>query len=278
MIDRILGNNCYPVLPVILVIDDSGNSLDKSPLDAKKTNSILQSALKIFGATVFAVENKRIEFLFAVVENLRKRATLQHQLLWFIFSGHGQKDRVFVYGRFMEFDKIIQAVTQIDASRFVFFFECCQLGGDRLIMANAETQHMVVYSAPPNEVSFHYDGVGLMATTLAEMLHEGYAKSLNDLQFELRRRLVDKIVEVHNISPEGEQAFKTKHLPVQISTMFESINLYERILEASKTLIIIRHTFYKTSIMLEWPLICPANVGDLHYLSPNHKIAEQQIN
>lgn len=241
----ILRNDCSPVIHAILVTNDNksrhetgtseGNHLSHEPqFNAEDTREVLQNALETFGATVIAVKNQSKEFLLAIIESLKKSAVPKIEFLWFIFSGHGRGSSFSLNGEFMEFDELINETSKIDAQFSVFFFECCQVDGEGVKVTKLQSQHMVVYSAPPNEVSFHYDGVGLMASTLAELLLMDYPKPLNKLQLELRQRLSKRIVAVNKVPPEGEEDFKNKHLPVQTTTIREDINLYEKIQAASK--------------------------------------------
>ena len=218
---------------MILVTNDDP-SAQGPPFNAKATHEVYKKALETFGATVIPVNNQSKEFLFAIVETLKDRGALSCELLWFIFSGHGRESSFSIDQQFVEFDDTIRVVSGIRAPCFFFIFECCQLEGKSVKEAKLQSQHMVLYSAQPNGVSFHYDGVGLMAITLAEMLRKDYRKPLNDLQLELRQNLLEKIVAAKHIPPHEIDSFKRQHLPVQTTNMFENINLYEKIEEASE--------------------------------------------
>ena len=217
---------CRPVILVILVTNDDP-SAQGPPFDVEATHEVYKSALETFGATVIPVKNRSKEFLLAIVEALKDRGTLSCELLWFIFSGHGRESSFSIKQQCMEFDKAISAVSKISAPCFFFIFECCQLEGKGVQAVKFQSQHMVLYSAPPDGVSFHYDGVGLMASTLAEMLQKDYPKSLNDLQLELRQSLLKKAVAASNIPPQ-------EIAPVQTTNMYQDINLYKKIQEASE--------------------------------------------
>lgn len=184
---------------------------------------------------VIPVVNRSKEYLNAILTNLASREIPKScQFLWFIFSGHGRGNSFCVSGESIEFETLIRKAAEISAIRcMAFFFECCQLyNWEGIKVVNIQKEHMTLYSAPPNGKSFHENGVGFMATCLVEML-VGFEGSLNDLQLELRKKLVERMVDTFHVSSDELDSFKEKHLPQHTSTMF-GVHLYNEICSACK--------------------------------------------
>lgn len=230
---------CSLVILTILVIDDSNKhrpSPKEPPFNADKSCKILKTALESFGATVITVKNESLELLHAILEELKTRAAPDScQLLWFVFSGHGCGNNFCIKDELMGVEDLICQASEINISRQMFFFECCLVGSSGVKVANVNKQHMVLYSAPPNKRSYHWNGVGLMVSTLAKLLEEKHASwSLNDLHLLVRQMMLDDLVAKNGISQEKRKDYENEHIPVCISMMTENINLYDEIQEASK--------------------------------------------
>ncbi len=203
--------------------------------DAVKSCAMLKSELESFGVLVFPVINRSKSYLTALLKVLAQTTFPKScELFWFIFTGHGQKSNFCINGQLMEFDYLIHIASEINMRYFAFFFECCQLNGDIIRVSTKQQEHMTIYSSPPNEEAYYYEGVGLMTICLTEMLKGGYEKSLNELQQELRGEMIKRMQEVLRIPKRHQMAFRNQHLPVHTSTMFRDINLYEKARDASK--------------------------------------------
>ena len=207
----------------------------KGPLfDAAKSRDLLKEALESYGVMVIPVINGSREYLAAILTNLASRPMPRScEFLWFIFSGHGVGSHFSVNGELVAFDQLIRKASKINAIRHMaFFFDCCQLNTDGIKVINVQKEHMAVYSAPPNEVAYFLDGVSLMVTCLAELLH-WFKGSLNELQCKLREKLLSKMADVLHIPSDNLDDWKRRHLPHHTSSMFD-INLWNKINEASK--------------------------------------------
>ena len=208
---------------------------NEPPFDAVRSCSLLKDAMESYGVMAIPVVNRSKEYLNAILANLASREIPKScQFLWFIFSGHGSRNSFFVNKDSMEFDILIHKAAEITTIRcMVFFIDCCQLYNWKGIkVVDREKEHMTLYSAPPCGKSFHEDGVGLMVTCLVDML-ACFKGSLNDLQLELREKLVEKMVDTLPVSSDELDKFREKHLPQHTSTMF-GVHLYNEICNARK--------------------------------------------
>lgn len=233
MVDQVLTNG-NPVILVILVTNDNyRQESDGPPFDADESCKVLKTALELFGASVIAVNNESKDLLLAIIESLKTRTfPASCNLLWFIFSGHGRESGFTLNGELVQFTDLICKATEIKLPYSLFFFECCQRHGEVIKVAKVQKEHMAVYSAPPNEDSFHLDGVGLMATALVELLQQDDSMTLNDFQQQIRQKLLDKIVAIK--PTEDPEYLRNKYLPIETSTIIKDINMYDKIQEASK--------------------------------------------
>lgn len=200
--------------------------------DAVKSQDTLKEALEFYGVLVIPVINRSSEYLAAILSNLASRKIPGCELLWFIFSGHGAGSHFLVNDELVPFDELIRKSSAIPIKRMAFFFDCCQVNTNGIKAVDIQKEHMAVYSAPPNEVAYYLDGVGLMVTCLAELLL-WFKGSLNELQCKLREKLLSKMGEVLHIPSGSLEKWRQSHLPHHTSSMFD-INLCNKINEASK--------------------------------------------
>lgn len=250
-IDKVMRNDCHPVILSVLVANDkktdpmsctstdpkaeSSSLTREPPLDAEKSRKILQSNLESFGIVVIPVVNCSKEYLDAILESLAQRQIPQScELFWCIFTGHGHNSCFCVNGKDVPFDDLIQSASRINIRYMAFLFECCQSNSQKVTASDIQKEHIVIYSAPPGKLSYHYEGVGLLTTCLADLLSGNYKGSLNQLQLKLRQKYRDKIVEVFELQPESVDNFVNRHLSIHISNMLEDLNLYSMICDASK--------------------------------------------
>ena len=238
-VDEKLKKDCNPVAIAVLVSNDNlttAPSQDHStPVNAEKSGVLLKKALESYGIMVISIVNKSMEYLSAVLENLTAREIPKSCLfLWFIFSGHGKGSAFCLNGKFMKFNSVIHKAAQIrTVRRMGFFFDCCQLGNwESIKVVGIPKEHMTVYSAPPNGLAFHHDGVGLMVTCLAQLL-QNFTGSLSELQSKLRDRLRSTMIDLLAIPSDDQDEFILNHLPHHTSSMFD-INLYNEVCRASK--------------------------------------------
>lgn len=242
-VSSFLKPDCSPIAICVLVCNDNlkGRNFSESvhyiseepPFDAVKSCALLKEALESYGVLVIPLTNRSREYLTAVLTNLASRDIPREcEILWFIFSGHGEGNNVSVNGELMAFDQLILQTSRIRIRRMAFFFDCCRLNPKYVQHKNLEKEHMVVYSSPPDVVSYYYDGVGLMVMCLAELLL-WFKGSLNELQCILRKNIMSKSLESLVIPPDFTDDWSRKHLPHYTSSMFD-INLSEKISEGSK--------------------------------------------
>ena len=255
-ISGVLKNNCQPLVLALLVADDdnakhrqpqatSGNNItlpcDRTPLlDAEKSCSIVKTALEDNGIVVIPITNRPKDYLLAVLTAL---ATMpiptSCEFLWFLFTGHGSRGAFSMNGESMPFEDLIQEASKIRIKYAAFFFECCQLyRGDKIKAAEIKKQYIAVYSAPPQQISYHYDGVGLMMIVLVDILKEGYTGSVSELQRLVRERLVKKMTETLAIPEDSRESFNKEHLPVHTSTMYDDFCFHKKISDACKLILL----------------------------------------
>ena len=251
----IMKKNCHPTVLSLLVSNDNNaqqqqaetDSTDDSrykrpPLDAEKSCSIIKTELEDSGIMVIPVTNRPKEYLLAVLMVLAVIIEIPKscELFWFLFTGHGSCGAFCMNGEVMTFEELIHEASKIRIKYAAFFFECCQLHNeDKIKVAEIKKQYVAVYSAPPNRVSYHYNGVGLMMIVLADILREGpqrYTGSFSELQRLVRQRLVEKMTEIRDIPEDIRELFIANYLPVQTSTMYDDFSFYKKISDASEFL------------------------------------------
>lgn len=256
MLKGILKSDCNPIVLSILVTNDNtakpksdseevigmqpvqGGAEKQPALDAEKSCSILKTELEACGIMVVPVINRPKEYFKAILMVLANQGVAipkSCEFLWFIFTGHGAGGKFCMNGKHMYFEELISEASLIKLKYMAFFFECCQLrSNDRIQAPEIMKQYIAVYSSPPNKVSYHHKGVGLMVTCLAEMLKDGYNKSFTELQRELRQRLVMKITDVMEIPLEQHELFISHHLPHQTATLYDDFSFYTKTCAASE--------------------------------------------
>jgi hypothetical protein len=204
----------------------------EAPFDAERSCSLLKEALESYGVLVIPVVNRSKDFLDAILTILASREIPKScQFLWFIFTGHGRQNSFYINGKSVEFEYLIRKAAEIRIKYMAFFFDCCQAyNWEGIKVISIPKEHMTVYSAPPNGVAFHYDGISLMVSCLVEMLPD-FTESLNQLQVVLREKLMSRMVDVFHIPSKDLERFKENHLPQHTSSMF-GVNLYESICKA----------------------------------------------
>lgn len=251
-INGILKKDCQPPVLALLVTNDnnakhrqpqatSGNAItlpsDKPPLlDAEKSCSTIKSALEDSGIMVIPLTNRPKEYLLAVLTALFTMDIPKScELFWFLFTGHGSRGAFCVNGEDVLFEELIKEASQIRIKYMAFFFECCQLNNDdKIKAAEIKKQYVAVYSSPPNQVSYHYDGVGLMMIVLTKLLRKGYSGSFSELQRVVRHKLVKKMTTVWGIDEDVKDQFIAHHLPVHTSTMYDDFSFGRKIAYASE--------------------------------------------
>ena len=211
-----------------LLYFEGEESKDKEPqLTATESCLTVQTALEHCGIMVIPVINPTMVLFMAILNVLTKRGLPKScELFWFVFTGHGRRNNFFIHKQPMSFEKLIEKVSRIQVKYTIFFFECCQVEGQLIKVADIDKQHMALYSAPPKRLSFHYKGVGVLMSCIANMLVDSYKKSFNCFQQELRSFYLEKVTEVLKILPEEQDEFKDKILPVNTCTMYDDINLH----------------------------------------------------
>ena len=260
----IMKNNCHPTVLSLLVSNDNNaqqqnseaasttesddsnseasQSREKPPLlDAIKSCSTIKTELEDSGIMVIPVTNRPKEYLLAVLIVLTIiKIPKSCELFWFLFTGHGSCGAFCMNGEVMTFEELIEKASKIRIKYAAFFFECCQLHSeDKIKVAEIRKQYVAVYSAPPNRVSYHYNGVGLMMIVLADILREGpqrYTGSFSELQRLVRQRLVEKMTELLGVPEESQESFIAYSLPVQTCTMYDDFSFQKKISAASKFL------------------------------------------
>ena len=235
MVSGILKSDTNYIVVALVVANDNCSSTSP-PLNSAKASADLKSAFERCGFAVIPVLNRTKEYLSAVLQVLADRVFPKSCVLfWFLFTGHGENYGFFVNNEHVRFEDVIWAVEKIKIENFAFFFECCQLRTIFIKACEVPKQHMIIYSAPPCRVSFHFEGVGLLVHCLVEMLKDNsYQKQLNDLQQELRQRLMEKMSTLLRKDPKFHEFIAEEHLPVYTSNMCNSINFYEITSNASK--------------------------------------------
>ena len=185
---------------------------------------------------VIPVTNRPKEYLLAVLTVLTTMDIPKScELFWFLFTGHGSRGAFCVNGEDVPFEELIQEASQIRIKYMAFFFECCQLHNeDKIKAAEIKKQYVAVYSSPPNQVSYYYNGVGLMMIVLAKLLRKGYSGSFSELQRLVRQKLVNKMTKVLGIHEDMKELFIAHHLPVHTSTMYDDFSFQRKISFASE--------------------------------------------
>ena len=252
----IMNKNCHPIVLSLLVsnnnnaqqqqhetdsTDDLNSSNKRPPLDAEKSCSIIKKELEDSGIMVIPVTNRPKKYLLAVLVVLAMMDIPKScELFWFLFTGHGSCGTFCMNGEIMTFEELIHEASKIRIKYAAFFFECCQLHNeDKIKVAEIRKQYVAVYSAPPNRVSYHYNGVGLMMIVLADILREGpqrYTGSFSELQCLIRQRLVEKMTELLGVPEESQESFIAYSLPVQTCTMYDDFSFQKKISDASEFL------------------------------------------
>ena len=231
MVSGILKSDTNYIVLALVVANDNSSSLK-----SEKASADLKSTFERCGFAVIPVLNSTKEYLAAVLKVLADRAFPKSCVLfWFLFTGHGENYGFFVNKEHVRFEDVIWAVEKIKIENSAFFFECCQSRSCYMRAGEISKQHMIIYSAPPCQVSYHFEGVGLLVHCLIEMLGDNnYQKQLNDLQQELRQRLMKKMATLLKEDPKFAEYIEEHHLPVYISNMCNSINFYAITSDASK--------------------------------------------
>ncbi len=205
------------------------------PLDAEKSCSMVKSALESCGIMVIPIVNRSGSYLQAIIKELRNGdIPTSCELFWFIFTGHGRGNKFYMNGESMFFSDFINSASKIKVKYMTFFFECCQVEGKEIEVVDIKKQHMCLYSSPPNEVSIHFKGVGLLMTCMVEMLEAGYKGTLNSLQEDLRSNYMQKTTEILGVPLEDQETFMENRLPVFTSNMFDKFILHTKIAIASE--------------------------------------------
>ena len=244
-----MKKDCYPIAVACVVASDNLSEQErlryktsskeelkkmKPQLNAEKSCSVAQSALESIGIMVITLKNPSKQFLWAVIEELCKRNFPELcELFWFIFTGHGSHNCFYVKEK-VYFSELIQLVSDIKVEQFIFFFECCQVDGEEITVADISGQHIAFYSSSPNRESYHYKGVGVLMSCMAEMLEAGYKESFHSFLQELHSRYLDRMVVVLKVPVHEREEFKKRNLAVQINTTFKDINLHLKAHEASR--------------------------------------------
>lgn len=209
-------------------------------LDAKKACDLLKPVLEDCGFGVLELVNRSKGYLLALIKVLCDENILEScEQVIFISTTHGRRDEFCMNDEYVKFEDLIHEVTNIEVEYFMFCFECCQIDGKSLTVSKVNKQHIVIYSVPPERISYHYKGVGLLIICLTELLKRPYTKSLNDLDRELRSDYCDRLVEVLKISEEGRGVFLKEHAPLHVGNMHDDVNLYEIIRKASELSLIV---------------------------------------
>lgn len=244
------GSECNPVILTLLVTNDNKSKpinvtseasreseAKEPPLNSEKSCAILKTELEASGIMVIPVINRPKGFLLAILHHLEKmKIPKSCEFFWFIFSGHGSHGAFAVNGEEMGFGDLIQRASKIHIKYMAFFFECCQRYGDTIRAAKIQKQYTALYSSPPDKVSYHYEGVGLVAICLAKMMKSGsYKKSFSELQIQLRHDVVKMIEEVVPIPSNVKMDdFVACHVPIQMSTMYDDFSIWSKISAASE--------------------------------------------
>lgn len=226
--------DCEPVAIALVVCNNQLSGAKGPVFDAERSCAQLTEALESYGVMVITVVNKSREYLAAILTNLASRNIIPEscKFLWLIFSGHGWGSYFLVSGELVAFNQLIHLASTIKIRRMAFFFDCCRLSTNSINVVNIQKEHMVLYSAPPNEKAYHFDGISLMVMCFVKLLHS-FEGSLNELQSKLREMLVSKMAEVLHIPSDMLDDWRQNHLPYSTSSMFD-INLCSEISEASK--------------------------------------------
>ena len=185
---------------------------------------------------VIPVTNRPKDYLRAVLTVLTTMDIPKScELFWFLFTGHGSRGVFCLNDEVEHFEEVIQEASRIRIKYMAFFFECCQLHNeDKIKAAEIKKQYVALYSSPPNQVSYHYNGVGLMMIVLAKLLRKGYSGSLGELQRVVRHKLVKKMTKVLGIHEDMKEVFIAHHLPVTTSTMYDDFSFQRKISYASE--------------------------------------------
>ncbi len=239
-------SDCHPKALSVIVTSDilpSSHSKSDGPnFNAEKSCDMLQKACESYGFLVLSLVNRSLQYFQALLLALADTNLGSCELYWLIFSCHGRGNEICINGECIKFDDLIYMINEAKLKNVVFFFECCMFN-TAIKIAEIQTPHMVIYSAPPNNISFHIDGVGFLVRCLAEMMNDEYDKPMNDLQLELRQIIMVKLIEQKGLLEKDElidsmsqEEFKRKHLPVHTTSMLVSLNPHTIISDGSKYL------------------------------------------
>lgn len=237
--------NCHPKVLVILNANDGScsNGLLSSPsdpsrspstedpkLDAKKTCDLLMPVLRDCGFCIIPVINKRKKSLFELLEGLKRESLPKLiELVMFMSTTHGRCDEIYMNWKYVRIPELVRKLTEIDCPSFFSVFEGCQRGEGALSVDRVEKSYCAVYSVPPQSISFHCDGIGILTQCLANLLSTPYVHSLKDLVDDLRLMLDEQLLEIF------EDQYPKNHTPIYVENCSSgTINIHEMTSAACK--------------------------------------------
>ena len=260
-VDGVMTEDLHPKSLAVIVANDNFKQCreNEPPLDAERSCSILKDALEINGVMVISVINRSRQYFLATLKSLREREIPKScELFWLIFIGHGSKREICMNNESICFTDLFKdCISKIDIKYMVCVFECCQLGGEKIEVHSVKKEYMCLYSCPPDGISIHVDGVGLLTTCMTKKLKSGNIRSLYKFHDDLRSDYMEELLEMHREGrikvPEIEkdhEEFKNRHLPFSVSSICHDICLSTMTSNASKLIIVLKVHGYIDNVCL----------------------------
>ena len=198
-------------------------------LSAQDSYEKLVPIFRNLGFCVVPVVNKSKPYLEALLDLLKQTRPKSVKLVMFVSTTHGKCDEICMNGENFKIPDIIQRLSKISCQSFFAIFDGCQVDGNSFSVKRVDKPYMAVYSAPPEYIAYHDDGIGIYMICLANALEDPTVSTLKDLVHHLNVNLELEL------SKRLKKPYPKDYKPVCVDNSSGTVDFRKMTADASKS-------------------------------------------